>query len=83
MADIFASYYYAKILVNDALAGNDARCTMNAVVPPAVGSNQYFEHETELNSGDYVELRLWHGFPNHPVKVEVYFQIRSLERSVV
>lgn len=82
LEEVFSSYYYAVVLVNDEGTGNDARGTINAV-PKAIGSWQYIHCEEKLRVNDRVELRLWQGFDLHDideVRAEVHFQIRSLEK---
>ena len=71
-----SSYYYAEILVNDQVPGNDARSTA-ARVPHATGTTQLIVYETNLQPGDRLQVSLWHGFSDQ-VRADVYFQTRRV-----
>jgi hypothetical protein len=66
----------AGILVNDQIPGNDARSTV-ARVPHAAATTQLIVHEANLNPGDRLQARLWHGFADQ-VRADVCFQTRRL-----
>jgi hypothetical protein len=74
--DPASSYYYAEILVNDQVPGNDARSTA-ARVPHATGTNQLIVYEANLAPGDRLQARLWHGFSDQ-VRADVSFQTRRI-----
>jgi len=75
-ADPTSSYYYAEILVNDQIPGNDARSTV-ARVPHATGTTQAILYEANLQPGDRLQVRLWHGFTDQ-VRADVCFQTRRV-----
>ena len=74
--DPTSSYYYAEILVNDQVPGNDARSTV-ARVPHATGTTQLIVYEANLSPGDRLQARLWHGFSDQ-VRADVSFQTRRI-----
>jgi hypothetical protein len=74
--DPTSSYYYAEILVNDQVPGNDARSTV-ARVSHATGTTQLIVYEANLSPGDRLQARLWHGFSDQ-VRADVCFQTRRL-----
>jgi hypothetical protein len=74
--DPASSYYYAEILVNDQVPGNDARSTV-ARVPHATGTTQLIVYEANLAPGDRLQASLWHGFSDQ-VRADVYFQTRRV-----
>ena len=78
-ADPASSYYYAKILVNNQVPGNDARSTVGRV-PHATGTTQLIVYESNLNVGDRVQVQLWHGFSDQ-VHADVYLQTRRVSDS--
>ena len=75
-ADPASSYYYAEILVNDQVPGNDARSTA-ARVPHATGTTQLVVYEANLAPGDRLQVRLWHDFTDQ-VRADVDFQTRRV-----
>ena len=77
--DPTSSYYYAEILVNDQVPGNDARSTA-ARVPHATGTTQLIVYEANLAAGDRLQARLWHDFPDQ-VRADVSFQTRRIADS--
>jgi hypothetical protein len=74
--DPTSSYYYAEILVNDQVPGNDARSTV-ARVPHATGTTQLIVYEANLAPSDRLQARLWHGFSDQ-VRADVTFQTRRV-----
>jgi len=75
-SDPTSSYYYAEILVNNQPPGNDARATA-ARVPHATGTTQLIVYEADLEAGDRIQARLWHGFSDQ-VRADVYLQTRRV-----
>jgi hypothetical protein len=75
-ADLASSYYYAEILVNDQVPGNDARSTVTRV-PHATGTTQLIVYEANLAPGDRLQVHLWHAFTDQ-VRADVYFQTRRV-----
>jgi hypothetical protein len=71
-----SSYYYAELLVNNQPPGNDARATA-ARVPHATGTTQLIVYEANLEAGDRIQARLWHGFADQ-VRADVYLQTRRV-----
>lgn len=74
--DPTSSFYYAEILVNDQVPANDARSTV-ARVPHATGTTQLIVYEANLDPGDRLQARLWHGFSDQ-VRADVTFQTRRV-----
>lgn len=75
-ADSASSDYYAEILVNDQVPGNDARSTVGRV-PHATGTTQLVVYEANLQPGGRLQVSLWHGFSDQ-VRADVYFQTRRV-----
>ena len=48
-----------------------------ASVPHATGTTQLIVYEANLNPGDRLQARLWHGFPDQ-VRADVSFQTRRI-----
>lgn len=74
--DPSSSYYYAKILINNQVPGNDARSTVPRV-PHATGTTLLIIYEANLQVGDRVQVQLWQGFSDQ-VRADVYLQARRV-----